>query len=139
MRLLGRYLAFIAFWVGQAASAAAADCSQVHGVAMTPETETAGLTAYVVTDPSSIPIGRPFRATVSICSPSDTVVDRFEIDATMPRHRHGMNYTPKVTSGDDRTYTATGLFFHMPGLWRIAVTVRSKAKSVRFIHDVVVE
>ena len=139
MRLLRLSLIFLAVLFGPGSGMAATDCSRGNGVAMKAEAETGGLAAYVETNPTKVPVGRPFEATISICGPGNVVVDRFVIDATMPRHRHGMNYTPKVSSADKRTHTATGLLFHMPGLWRIAVIVHSKSKRLRYTHDIVVE
>lgn len=117
----------------------AADCGAGHGAKMKADGTDAGLTAYISTVPAAVSVGSPFRAIVSLCGAAGKAVDRFTIDATMPRHRHGMNYAPQVQSGAEQTYTATGMFFHMPGLWRFHVSVGRDGKRQRFTHDVTVE
>lgn len=123
--------------VAQSLSASAADCKAGEDVKMKPERQRTSLSAHISTVPTTVPVGQPFSAKVVICGEEGKLVDSLSIDATMPRHRHGMNYKPTITSGGDRIYEATGLFFHMPGLWRFAVTVQSKEMRQRFTYDVI--
>jgi hypothetical protein len=45
------------------------------------------------------------------------------VDATMPEHKHGMNYRPSVTpKGTDR-FAADGVMLHMAGRWEIVFDV----------------
>jgi hypothetical protein len=50
-----------------------------------------------------------------------------------------MNYTPKVESVRPGEFEATGFLFHMPGLWRIAVSVYSSGGAHHFTHDIEVK
>ena len=59
-------------------------------------------------------VGQPFALLVSLC-PAEARLTR--VDATMPEHRHGMNYRPKVITIAPGLYRAEGLLFHMPGRW----------------------
>ncbi len=139
MRQTGLIVCVLVFLLCSAWSTLAADCAAGKGQTMIAEGNSRGLKAFITTDPAPIAVGQPFRATVSICGADPLMIDRFEIDATMPRHRHGMNYTPKVTADEKQIYAVTGLFFHMPGLWRFNVIVRANKERQQFTHDVVVE
>jgi hypothetical protein len=88
------------------------------------------------TEPAPITVGSPFQVMLSVCSEDGEPVERLTIDATMPAHRHGMNYKPEVRAGADGRYEARGFLFHMPGAWQFAVTVHSKGQPSRFKLDV---
>ena len=84
-----------------------------------------------------VAIGKPFEIQIAVCAPNIEKVERVTIDATMPAHKHGMNYKPDVTSMDAGIkYKASGLFFHMPGQWRITVDVYGGRGGERFSIDV---
>jgi hypothetical protein len=69
-------------------------------------------------DPAPIPLNMPFALDIRICDARMAEVPRLTlVDAQMPAHRHGMNYTPKVTKQDWGVYRAEGLLLHMPGEW----------------------
>ena len=76
------------------------------------------------TQPPRISVGEHFALDFSICgkdgrpSPSAVVVD-----AWMPAHKHGMNYKAEVKSYGGGRFYATGLMFHMPGLWQFLFDV----------------
>lgn len=38
-------------------------------------------------------------------------------DATMPEHRHGMNYKPSIAVQGGGRFRSEGWMFHMPGRW----------------------
>ena len=61
------------------------------------------------------------------------------IDATMPEHRHGMNYRPTVIDGPDGRFLAEGMLFHMPGRWQLIFEVRSANRTERLTRDLQVE
>ncbi|MEX0346550.1 MAG: hypothetical protein AB3N20_16615, partial [Rhizobiaceae bacterium] len=46
--------------------------------------------------PEEVPLNQPFNAKVTVCSQSDALPARITVDATMPAHKHGMNYDPKM-------------------------------------------
>lgn len=72
------------------------------------------------TAPAPIPVGRHFVVDIAVC-PKGAVSPpaQVAVDATMPEHRHGMNYKPSVTAIGPGRFRAEGLLFHMPGRWEI--------------------
>ncbi|MCV2403625.1 hypothetical protein OFY17_12155 [Marinomonas sp. C2222] len=58
-------------------------------------------------------------------------------DAIMPAHNHGMNYQPSFTMTSPGHYTGTGFVFHMPGLWRLRLTLQSDNGKQLIEHDFV--
>ena len=52
-------------------------------------------------------------------------VEALTVAATMPEHRHGMNYRPSVTAAGAGMYRADGLLLHMPGRWELMFGVRT--------------
>ena len=73
--------------------------------------------AYV-TVPAPIVTNEHFAVDFVVCPRAGTPApDSVRVDATMPEHRHGMNYRPAVVSAGDGRYRADGLLFHMSGRW----------------------
>ena len=68
-------------------------------------------------------------------------MERIAIDATMPMpmHRHGMNYRPEIARTEAGSFEARGLFFHMPGLWRVELLVYTGGRPVVLTHDIETE
>jgi hypothetical protein len=87
---------------------------------------------YVATD--EIPLAQPFSILVTICS--DAAVKDLRVDAVMPAHQHGLNYTPKVTALGDGVFQVEGILFHMPGLWELQVDVDFKGQSVTYTTEI---
>lgn len=72
-----------------------------------------------------IKIGEQFQIDILVCGKVfDT--SEIEIDATMPAHKHGMNYLPDIAKLDTHRYRASGLFFHMPGQWRFTLDLKGQ-------------
>jgi hypothetical protein len=95
--------------------------------------------AWVVR-PSPIVVAEPFALEISICAkPSAQAAEGIVVDATMPEHRHGMNYRPSVIDGPDGRFLAEGMLFHMPGKWRLIFDVRAGGMTERLTHDLMVE
>jgi hypothetical protein len=63
---------------------------------------------------------------------------RLRVDATMPEHRHGMNYRP-VVSARSAAYRAEGMLFHMPGRWDVTFDVEGNGRSERLTAVLQVE
>lgn len=61
------------------------------------------------------------------------------VDATMPAHRHGMNFKPRVTTVGPNLLRAEGMMFHMPGTWQLSFEQRSSAGIARLTTDVEIE
>jgi len=78
-------------------------------------------------------VGRPFAALIRVCGPAAKLA---AVDATMPAHRHGMNYKPTV-SETEQGYRAEGFLLHMPGAWEFRFDLRTDAgtKSLRAPFD----
>jgi hypothetical protein len=78
---------------------------------------------YVVayrTLPSPIVAGEPFAVEFAACPRAGAAAPQsVRVDATMPEHRHGMNYRPTVVAKGDGRYRADGMLFHMSGRWEI--------------------
>jgi hypothetical protein len=86
---------------------------------------------------ASIQVGQPFAIDIAVCALG--TVEAIKVDAMMPRHRHGMNYTPKITRVSSNRFRADPLLFHMPGLWRITMKAYRAGKPVHFSLDMSVK
>jgi len=100
---------------------------------------TASSERYVVawrTTPANPPVGQHFVVDLAVCPkagvPAPTVV---RVDATMPDHRHGMNYKPTVTASAPGRFRAEGLMFHMPGRWQFVFEVGDGRRADRVTAD----
>ncbi len=73
--------------------------------------------------------GRAFALAVQLC-PADARLLR--VDATMPEHRHGMNYRPRLVPWGEG-WRAEGLLFHMAGRWELRFDVEQggRVQSLR--------
>ncbi|MEO1108983.1 MAG: hypothetical protein AAFX90_13795 [Pseudomonadota bacterium] len=81
-----------------------------------------------------IPLAQPFSILFSICS--ETAVGQMRVDAIMPAHRHGMNYTPKVTALGGGAFRVDDMLFHMPGLWELQVDVDINGQSIFYTSEI---
>ena len=83
--------------------------------------------------PAPIPLGQPFALKMVAC---DAKPDRVAVDATMPAHRHGMNYRPTVRQTAPGEFRAEGLLFHMPGEWEFVFDLYYGERRERLTHRV---
>ncbi len=113
-------------------------CNPGSGIKMSTDPD-ASWTISVRFDPEDVPLNSPFDADVTVCSQSEALPARITVDATMPAHKHGMNYNPKLVKIDDNRYQVEDLVFHMPGLWRLEVTAYGDEKPHRFTHELSVQ
>jgi hypothetical protein len=82
--------------------------------------------------PSPIPVGRHFVLDIALCAPAGQALPAtLRVDATMPEHRHGMNYRPGVSTRAEGQFRAEGLMFHMPGRWELVFEWRDAAGVTR--------
>lgn len=72
--------------------------------------------AWRVDGEAPIAVGRHFALVVQVCPSGARLV---RVDATMPEHRHGMNYRPTLSALGDGRWRAEGLMFHMAGRWEL--------------------
>lgn len=90
-------------------------------------------------EPAPIRIGQPFSIHAQVCPASSAAqIQTFNVDATMPEHKHGMNYLPKVSPRGKGGFVADGLVFHMAGLWQLAFDLRIDGQDERLTQSVVV-
>ncbi len=120
-----RYAVWFMIW---SSSAFACD---VTGQSMKSEVQNAP-EVYLSVD--EIPLAQPFSVLVSVCS--ETAVGQMRLDAIMPAHQHGMNYTPKVTALGDGTFRVDDMLFHMPGLWELQVDVDINGQSIFYTSEI---
>ena len=90
-------------------------------------------------DPLRIEVGQPFSLIMNVCTKGGEPAELVRVDATMPEHKHGMNYAATVQGGDNGRYRVEGLLFHMPGSWEVAFDVRSGGETQRLTHDFVLK
>ena len=90
-------------------------------------------------DPIRIEVGAPFSLVLNICTKKNEPAELVSIEATMPEHKHGMNYKPTITAGADGRYRADGFVFHMPGRWELNFDVRSGAEIEKLSHDILLK
>ena len=64
----------------------------------------------------------PFALIVTLC-PAEARLLR--IDATMPEHRHGMNYRPSLQPLGSGLWRVEGLLWHMAGRWELRLDVEA--------------
>lgn len=89
------------------------------------------------TEPATIALGQPFRLLARLCPGARTGAGaRLSVDASMPEHRHGMNYAPRLVQREDGL-VADGLLFHMAGRWQLVVEARQGDSVERFTDDIV--
>jgi hypothetical protein len=121
------------------AAIAAPAYAQSCGDGLAAPIRTASSERYVVawrTTPANPPVGQHFVVDLAVCPkagvPAPTVV---RVDATMPDHRHGMNYKPTVTASAPGRFRAEGLMFHMPGRWQFVFEVGDGRRVDRVTAD----
>jgi len=90
-------------------------------------------------DPLRIEVGQPFALLLNVCTKGGDPAELVRVDATMPEHRHGMNYAPTLKDKGEGRYRVEGLLFHMPGNWEVAFDVRSGGEVQRLTHDFVLK
>lgn len=71
-------------------------------------------------EPAGLAVGQPFALQVQLCPATARLL---QVDATMPEHRHGMNYRPSVRPLGEGRWRAEGLLWHMAGRWELAFEV----------------
>jgi hypothetical protein len=76
------------------------------------------------TEPAKVVQGEPFVLWLRLC-PADAEV--LKVDATMPEHRHGMNYKPTLRALGEGRVRVEGLLWHMSGRWEWRFEVRAGA------------
>ncbi|MBX2882351.1 MAG: amidohydrolase [Granulosicoccus sp.] len=94
---------------------------------------------FVAIEPlRAISVSQPFSVLVTLCG---DVGDDLEVilDAAMPAHGHGMNYSPEHTvleqSDTQMKLQVDGLVLHMPGNWQWQLDLSSAGQRRELTHD----
>lgn len=74
----------------------------------------------------AISLSRHFSLLVRVC-PADAKLQA--VDASMPAHRHGMNYRPTLQRVGPGQWRADGLLFHMRGRWALRWDVQADGRT----------
>ena len=90
-------------------------------------------------DPIRLEVGQPFTLLLNVCTRRNEPAELVAVEATMPAHKHGMNYTPTIVSRGDGRFRAEGMLFHMPGTWEVAFDVRSDDRTERLTHEFILK
>jgi hypothetical protein len=89
--------------------------------------------AWKVVD-APIAVGRHFAIDVQVCPANATLA---LVDATMPEHKHGMNYRPSLKPLGNGRWRAEGLMFHMPGRWALRLDVQANGRTEQLLDNIV--
>jgi hypothetical protein len=93
-----------------------------------------------VTVPAPIVANAHFAVDFVVCPRAGTVApDSVRVDATMPEHRHGMNYRPAIAASSNGRYRADGLLFHMSGRWDLTFDLADAAGTERLTATISLE
>jgi hypothetical protein len=89
--------------------------------------------------PDPVPVGKHFAIDVVVCPRgTSSLPAELRVDATMPQHKHGMNYRPSVRAQGAGRYHAEGLMFHMPGRWELVFELRGGSAPLRLTQTLLV-
>lgn len=123
-----------------AASTAQAGCGDGLPAERLQRAGTGGWTLAFASSAWPVPVGEFFALDVVACPPGAVAVPAGDgtlaVDATMPAHRHGMNYRARVQPLGPGRWRVDGLMFHMPGLWRLSFELGSGSTTRRITHDI---
>ena len=86
-----------------------------------------------------VSVAKHFKVDVEACAKSGPPPESLKVDATMPEHKHGMNYRPTIVSLGDGSFRVDGMVFHMPGRWELSIDVRDGEESERLSHELIVK
>ena len=85
-------------------------------------------------EPAKIGIGQPYSLQLQLC-PEQALLTR--ADATMPEHRHGMNYRPSLQNLGGGRWQVDGLLWHMAGRWELRFDVQHAGSVHTLKQDLV--
>jgi cytochrome c peroxidase len=88
--------------------------------------------AYRTTE---VEVAKHFSVEIAVCAKTAAAPESLKVDAHMPEHRHGMNYSPEVKALGPGRWRAEGLMFHMPGKWEFVFEVRAAGNSDRLTSE----
>ncbi len=77
-------------------------------------------------EPGTIANGQPFVLRVALCPQTAKLL---RVDATMPEHRHGMNYRPTLKPLGPGLWQVNGMLWHMAGRWELRWDVQDEGRA----------
>lgn len=79
------------------------------------------LQLFVKTSLAEVSVGQAFNINACFKDNANNLLklNAIEFDATMPAHKHGMNYRPKVILESNGIFTVENILLHMPGRWQM--------------------
>lgn len=102
---------------------------ETHIVAQTP----AHKIIFAARD-DKISVNSPVGFEILLCNmPDDATLNK--VDAIMPIHQHGMNYTPQISKLSANKFLAEPFIFHMPGNWQLQAIVIKNDDVFEFKKD----
>ena len=119
-----------------AATANAAACTIPDGWTIMQVEQAQSSTIALKLPPTPVKIAKRFSIDILVCADPQPDIGNIRLDATMPAHKHGMNYRPEIKEIADNMYRGSGMFFHMPGEWQISVDLLIDGESRRFLLKV---
>jgi hypothetical protein len=81
----------------------------------------------------AIAVGQPFALDIHVCP---STAELLRVDATMPEHRHGMNYRPSLTPLGAGRWRVEGLLWHMSGRWELRLDLKHAGQDLRLRQSV---
>lgn len=85
------------------------------------------------TEPARLEVGEPFVMLVAMCPANAQLI---RVDASMPEHRHGMNYAPTFKSMGKGLWRVEGLVWHMAGRWELRLDTELAGAPYQLIQSV---
>ena len=120
-----RFLRIAATGCVLAAAGAAVACGESLGGART-TVEGGKYTVAYTTSPAPIVVGQHFSLDLAVCAKGGVPAPQsVRIDASMPEHRHGMNYRPSLQPLGSGVWRVEGLLWHMAGRWELRLEVEA--------------
>ena len=116
---------------------AASACPVLEGAKPLSSMEAAAPAAFVDFDDPTI--STPFEMTVEFCGDAGEQIATMAFDAIMPAHQHGMNYRATVAVSGERSFRASNIVFHMPGLWELRIEAETAGQKFNYTGEVLVE
>jgi hypothetical protein len=122
----GTVLALAAGLVGSVAAAGAAAAACTLPADAGQRLDAGAVQLAWRTQPAAPAVSQPFEMQVALCPEGARLL---RVDATMPEHRHGMNYRPSVQAVAPGRWQVQGLLWHMPGRWELRFDVEAGGAS----------
>ena len=145
-RILASAVFVIACFFAESYAFVASDCEPGNGWFAMEAAETTkpganvAESAIIDLDADSIVLGKPFSFSLRLCADELKKPDRLTANATMPAHKHGMNYTPTVVfDKESDSYKVEGFLFHMPGEWEITLAMYRDDKASHYTRSVTIQ